>query len=202
MEALINYWKKYWFIWLGTGIILIAAGIFISLSKPYSFHGTVINPPKQAPNFSLLDTKGSTFRLSDYKGKIVLLFFGYTNCPDECPATLAIMKQVWANLGNKVDQIKFVFITVDPERDTGPVLQSFIDKFNSDFIGLTGSESEMKPVWNSFGVYVTKSGTGPDYSVSHSLNLYLVDKKGDVAVIYPYPTTVEDLSKDLFHLVD
>ncbi len=203
MNFLQNNWHRFRFVWLGIIIIFITAGLLLIsfLTKPYTYHGTVINPPKAAPDFSLQDTQGNTFRLSDYKGQLVLIFFGYTNCPDECPATCAILEQVWSGLGTKTSQVKFVFITVDPDRDTAPVLRTFLAKFNSQFIGLTGSVSELQPVWTDFGVYVTKSGSGADYSVSHSLNLYLVDKQGDVYLIYPYPTTTDELLKDLSHLL-
>jgi protein SCO1/2 len=190
--------------WLGVLILVILAGLVsgVTFFRPYQFNGTVIDPPGLAPNFTLTDTKGQAFQLASQKGQIVLLFFGYTHCPDECPATLAVMKQVWAGLGNKTDRVKFDFITVDPERDTTSIIRAWLDKFNPDFIGLTGSMAQLQSVWKAYGVTVIKNNDGPDYSMTHSLNVYLVDEQGNLHVIYDYPFSQDALLKDLLHLLN
>ena len=193
--------KKIWF-WIVAILVVIGLVIGFIFLRPYQYHGTVITPAKPAPDFSLTDTQGQAFDLSSQKGQIILLFFGYTNCPDECPTTLAMMKQVWAGFGNKTDQVKFDFITVDPDRDSPQVIRLWLDKFNPDFIGLTGSMAQLQSVWQAYGVTVIKNNDGPNYSVTHPLNIYLVDKQGDVFIIYPYPSTSTDIFNDVIHLLN
>lgn len=198
-------WIKSRFFWYGIFIVLLAAGGFliVAQAQPYSYHGTVINPPKPAPNFTLTDVQGQTFQLSSQKGRVVLLFFGYTNCPDECPTTLAIVKQAISSLGNKANQVEFVFITVDPDRDTATVLQSYLQKYDPTFIGLTGSSVGLQPVWSNYGVYVTKNAgsTSTSYTLTHSTNLYVINQQGYLSIVYSYGTPPGDISNDLLHLL-
>jgi protein SCO1/2 len=198
-------WVKSGYFWLGIFIVLLAVGGFflVALTRPYNYHGTLITPPKIAPDFSMTDVQGQSFSLGSQKGKITLLFFGYTNCTDECPTTLAIVNQAISNLGEKASQVVFVFVTVDPERDTAAVLRAYLAKFNPAFIGLTASLPDMQPIWNDYGVYVTKvAGTNPDnYSVTHSLSLYLINQQGYLTIVYPYGTQPNDISNDLMHLL-
>src|SRR5512135_226101 len=129
-------------------VFLVGVGILIGLALvlggwgiykvSYRFHGSVIDPPVRAADFSLIDQNGASYRLSDQKGKTVLLFFGYTHCPDECPGTLAQFKQIKQLLGKKADQVEFAMITVDPERDTVGQLRNYVPGFDPSFIGLTG----------------------------------------------------------------
>ncbi len=120
------------------------------------------------------------FRLSDQKGQIVLLFFGYTHCPDVCPVTLSHFKQIKADLGDQADQVRFVFITVDPERDTADQLSQYLPNFDPDITGLTGSRQSLESVWKSYGVYQAKQevGSAAGYLVDHTARTYLIDQQG------------------------
>ena len=181
-------------------VLLVWAAAF---ARPYELHGSEITTEVQAPAVNLTRADGSPFRISALKGKIVLLFFGFTSCPDVCPTTLADFKRVKADLGEKADQLAFIFITVDPQRDTPEGAQAYAAGFDPQFIGLSGSEIELEPVWQGYGVYrkVTESGSAASYEVDHSSRVYLVDSTNRLRVTYPYGTPVEDLTADIRFLL-
>ena len=181
-------------------VLLVWAAAF---ARPYELHGSEITTEVQAPAVNLTRADGSPFRMSALKGKIVLLFFGFTSCPDVCPTTLADFKRVKADLGEKADQLAFIFITVDPQRDTPEGAQAYAAGFDPQFIGLSGSETELEPVWQGYGVYrkVTESGSAASYEVDHSSRVYLVDSTNRLRVTYPYGTPVEDLTADIRFLL-
>ena len=181
-------------------VLLVWAAAF---ARPYELHGSEITTEVQAPAVNLTRADGSPFRISALKGKIVLLFFGFTSCPDVCPTTLADFKRVKADLGEKADQLAFIFITVDPQRDTPEGAQAYAAGFDPQFIGLSGSEIELEPVWQGYGVYrkITESGSAASYEVDHSSRVYLVDSTNRLRVTYPYGTPVEDLTADIRFLL-
>jgi protein SCO1/2 len=131
------------------------------------FRGSVIDQAAPAPDFSLADTTGQDYSLSSSRGKVVLLFFGYTQCPDECPATMAQFTRIRADLGAKANEADFVLISVDPQRDTPEVIKSYVATFDPAIHGLTGTKDQLTPVWNSYGVAVeyTPSATPDGYLV-------------------------------------
>src|SRR5215211_4478411 len=132
---------------------IVAAGVFL-FSKPASFRGTTYAEPYPvAPEIELTRANGTRFRLSETRGKVVALFFGYTSCPDVCPTTMAELKQALEKLGNKADQVQVLFVTVDPQRDTPERVQEYVNHFNPDFIGLSGLEADLAKVWNDYGVF-------------------------------------------------
>ncbi len=195
--------RRYW-IWIGLIILLAAIGfVSVVFARPYSFHGSVYQPPMAAPDFSLQNTDGQLFQLSKQRGQLILLFFGYTNCPDECPATLAVVKQVFANLGSQSSRVDFVFITVDPQRDNSTQIRSFLAKYNASFIGLAGSTAELTPVWRAYGVYQQPpiNSTVPQYQITHSTQLYLIDPQGQLRMTYNLDTTVDEISQDIQHIL-
>jgi protein SCO1/2 len=137
--------------------------------------------------------------LSDQKGKIVLLFFGYTSCPDVCPTTLAELKQVMDGLGNKAESVQVVFISVDPERDTPEKIQQYVEHFSKGFIGLSGSTEKLQSIWDKYGVFREKvaSDSALGYTVNHTARTYLVDADGNLRLSYGFQTPVEDIVSDL-----
>jgi protein SCO1/2 len=141
--------------------------------------------------------------LSDQQGKVVLLAFGYTNCPDVCPITLAQFKQIKAGLGSDAESVRFVFITVDPERDTPERLSLFLGSFDPEFSGLTSSRSSLEPVWQEYGVFQQKQApdsTG-NYTVDHTARIYVIDKSGNFRLTYPYDMDASGIIEDVNHLV-
>jgi protein SCO1/2 len=181
---------------------LVAAATLLTLvfAKPASFHGTSYNKPYPiAPQIELMRSNGETFRLSDQKGKIVLLFFGYTSCPDVCPTTLAELKQVMDGLGDKSKSVQVVFVSVDPKRDTPEKIQEYVEHFNQSFIGLSGSIDELKTIWDNYGVVreEVESDSAFGYTVNHTARTYLVDADGNLRLSYGFQTPVEDIVSDL-----
>ncbi len=193
-----------WFL-LGLVTVIGVAALFgLALARPYSLHGSPIDTPKPAPEIALTDAGGQPFRLTDQKGKLVLIFFGYTNCPDVCPTTLAQFKQVRADLGKEAGQVQFVFVTVDPNRDTPARMSQYLASFDPTFIGIPGSEAQLATVWRSYGVSVDTSAgqaaTAND-TVNHSAYTYLIDRQGRLRLIYDYGTPYTDIEQDIRFLL-
>jgi protein SCO1 len=187
-------------------ILVVAAVLLLGGCAQYQWKGTLYEPANAAPEIDGVNWDGSSFKLSELKGKPVLLFFGYTNCPDVCPTTLAEMRVLRQNLGANADKTAFVYVTVDPERDTVARLKEFIPLFDKAFYGIHVNEGELETVKKGYGVYAEKvfkdpSNPAAGYSVDHTARLYLVDPAGRLAASYPYGTDVADIQKDVEHLI-
>lgn len=157
------------------------------------------------PDFTLRDQHGRPFRLSDRKGRAVVLFFGFVHCPDVCPTTLSTWKQIRQALGERAPQVEFVFITVDPERDTPQLLREHLGIFSDAFVGLTGTLEELDPVYKAYGVTREKvviSTGASGYLVDHSTMMYLIDPNQECRVLFPYNAPAEDVLHDLNQLLD
>ena len=193
----------YFVLFIVTAVIALTILVEIVFRRPYSFHGTVINPPLPLTDFALQTANEEVFRLSEQKGKIVLLFFGYTSCPDVCPTTLATFKQVYERLGDDAQKIKFVMITADPERDTPDKVAEYAARFNPEFIGLSGDIAKREAIWKELGVFVEKqdSGSAAGYLVSHTSSVYVLDQSGDLIMTFPYGTSATDMVNDLTQLL-
>jgi protein SCO1/2 len=190
-------------LWVGLGsllLVLLAALATFWFAKPASFRGTSYSEPYPvAPSIELTQANGEPFRLSDQRGKIVLLFFGYTTCPDVCPTTLAGLKLVMDGLGDAADSVQVVFISVDPDRDTPEKIQKYAEHFNPNFIGLTGSLEELQKIWDGYGVFrsVTQTDSALGYTVDHTARVTLVDGDGNLRLSYGFQTPVEDIVHDI-----
>jgi protein SCO1/2 len=192
-------------IWLSGGLIgllLILLGVGFVL-RPYTYRGTLIEPPLPMADFQLIDQHGADFRLSDLKGKLVLVFFGYTYCPDICPITLAEFKQIKENLAQQADKVRFVFITVDPQRDSPEVLAKHLQNFDPQFIGLTGPEEELARVWKQFGAYreIRQVEGSQNYLVDHTVRIYVLDAEQNLILTYSYDIGARILLEDIRHLL-
>ncbi len=181
-------------------IVIGAATWLVWLTQPVRFRGTAYSEPYPvAPPIELRRADGSWFRLSDQRSKIVLLFFGYTSCPDICPTTMAEMKRVVEQLGRAGEQVQVVFISVDPERDTPQRVQEYANHFRPDFIGLSGSLEELQPIWDAYGIYravaTTESMVG--YLVDHTARVFLIDGNGYLRLLYGFQTPVGDIVHDI-----
>lgn len=165
------------------------------------WHGSLLDPPVAAPDFALTDPAGGTFRLSDQRGHPVLLFFGYTACPDVCPTELGTWRRVREMLGPDGERVRWVFITVDPERDTPERVGKYVRSAGHEsFVGLTGSRAELEKVWRDYNVYVKKEEPkepGGYYAVTHSALTYLVDRDGRLVLLWSFGTKAEDMAADL-----
>jgi protein SCO1/2 len=186
-------------------VIIAAVGILFGfvIERPYTFRGSVIDPAVPAPEFSLLSSQGGEYRLDSKTGKFVLIFFGYTYCPDVCPTTLYEMKEIKARLNDKAENLEFVFITVDPDRDTQEQLTRYLTSFDGSFFGLTGTTQQLEKVWKDYGVYreIQETENSLGYLVDHTSRLYLINSQGELMMTYLYETTLEEIISDLNYLI-
>jgi len=169
-----------------------------------SFYGATLDPPRAAPDFSLADQHGGRFRLSEQKGDVVVLFFGYTSCPDVCPGTLAQYRHVKRTLGEEAERVQFIFVTVDPERDSRERLYEYINLFDPEFKALWGELEELQAVWRAYGVYVEKvdaPGSSAGYLVNHTSVSYVIDTDGNLRLIHLYGMPDDQVIHDLKRLI-
>ena len=171
--------------------------------QPYVLHGFAMQPPKPAADFTLTAHTGARVSLHDFRGKLVLLYFGYTFCPGVCPTTLANVAQVLHQFGAKANQVQLLMISVDPERDTPDRLAAYVPHFHPSFLGLTGSAADVAAVAPLFGIYYEKQEgtTDTGYLVNHSPTLMVVDQRGIMRLIIPFNTTVPDIAADVAALL-
>jgi protein SCO1/2 len=190
-------------LWVGLSLFLllgIVVALYIIFTTPASFRGTTyVEPFPAAADFSITRADGSVFQMAEQKGHITLLFFGFTNCPDVCPTTLAELNQAMAQLGGSSEQIQVVLITVDPARDTPEKIQQYVAQFNPSFIGLSGSQPELEKIWADYGVYreIVGDPASDDYDVEHTARITLVDADGNLRLSYGTDVPVEDIVHDL-----
>jgi protein SCO1/2 len=186
-------------------VALIALGNFVWRYRPYRFHGKVVTSAEYAPNFTLTSSRtGEPVSLTDFEGKVVLLYFGYTTCPDVCPATLNDVATALNMLGGKAKNVQFLWITVDPERDSPEKMEDYVKHFHPDFLGLTPrSPEETLAIATQYGIYYKKRdyGSKAGYLMDHTATITLIDQKGYLRVLYPFGTKPEDLATDLEYLL-
>jgi protein SCO1/2 len=155
-------------------------------------------------DFSLLDPDGNQKTLADYKGKIVVMFFGYTQCPDVCPTTLTEMQQAMTLLGPQSDKVQVLFVTVDPERDTAAILKQYVPAFDPRFLGLRpADEAALEKVTKDFKIYYKKvPGTSPgSYTMDHTAGSYAFDPEGHLRLYIKHAQGPETLAHDLKELL-
>jgi protein SCO1/2 len=162
----------------------------------------VFNPAREAPDFSVRGSDGAPLSLSRYRGKVVVLGFGYTSCPNVCPATLAVLAQAQRKLGPLASQVQVIYLTVDPERDSTERLKQYLAAFDSSFVGGTGSAAQMAAVRASYGVSAEKVGSGKDYGVAHSSFIYLITRDGKLRALMPFGHKADDYVHDISMLLN
>ena len=172
-------------------------------NEPHVFYGSPYQDPNPAPPIPLLDTSGFPFQLKDYHGKIILLYFGYTFCPDVCPSTLANVRHILDELGDSSHEVVFMMITVDPARDSPENLEKYMSRFHPGYIGIWGEGEELEIVKQSYGVF---SETDPEsdpvnYLVSHTARIFLIDQEGILRTGYSFGTSKEEILSDIEYLI-
>jgi protein SCO1 len=178
-------------------------GLGGACSEP--LRGIVMEDPEPAAPLVLTDASGARFDLAASKGSVVLIYFGYTHCPDVCPTTLGDWARARRALGEEASRVRFVFVSVDPQRDTPTVAQAYAWQFDSSFVGLTGSEAELeslKKAWN-IAAYPETLGDprSRDYAVAHPAHTYVVDREGRLRVLYEPGVRGEELAEDIRKLL-
>jgi protein SCO1/2 len=177
-------------------LILLASAVHAADGK---LKAGVFDPPRQAPDFSLSGSNGSELELSRYRGKVVLLGFGFTSCAYVCPTTLSTLAKARKKLGPSGNDLQVVYVTVDPERDSPAKMRSYLSSFDASFIGATGTPEQLGNVRRAYGVVATKvKGKDPaDYSVDHSSFVYLIDREGSLRALMPYGHSADDFAHDV-----
>lgn len=160
-------------------------------------HGIDLSGASFGDGFQLKDPDGKVRTLEDFKGKVVLMFFGFTQCPDVCPTALVNASQIKSLLGSDGDDLQVLFITVDPERDTPEVLREYAQAFDPSFIGLYGSAEETAAVAKAYRVYYAKVPTGNSYTMEHTALTYVFDREGTLRMALRHEQTPEQSVEDI-----
>ncbi len=162
--------------------------------------GGAFDPPRIAPDFSLRGSDGTELKLSRYRGKLVVLEFGYTSCFDVCPTSLAMLAQARKKLGAMAADVQIVYVTVDPERDTIAIMKPYLAAFDPSFVGATGSAETLAAVRKAYGISASKNmipGSKTAYTMSHSSYLYLIDRQGSLRSMMPFGSSADDVAHDI-----
>lgn len=187
-------------------------------AQDQSSGGAVVKPPFQVRDFTLTNQAGALLSLKDLRGRAVILFFGYTHCPDVCPTTLADFTQVKKLLGARAERVAFVFVTVDSQRDTPAVLKEYLNHFDPGFIGLTGDETTLRSMAAEYGAYFSiptdqqKGDSDKDhhvegidsdnYFVQHTSPAYLIDPRGFLRLVYFNGTAPEIIAQGIRQILE
>ena len=172
-------------------------------APPHKFSAVDLTGAQYAHGFDLPDVDGKPRTLADFKGKVTAVFFGYTQCPDACPTTMAALAGVTKALGPDAGKLQVVFITIDPARDTAPLLKSYVTNFNPSFLALHGDDAQTKAVAKEFKVFYEKvpGKTADSYTMDHTAGTYLFDTQGRIRLFARQNMDVEPLAADIKALI-
>lgn len=186
--------------WLRSACVLILVVLLAACEEPKlpsPFHAGDVSAKFAQADFRLNDHYGKPRTLADFRGKVVVMFFGYTHCPDVCPTTLADLAQARRMLGPAAKQVQVLFVTLDPERDTRELLAQYVPAFDSSFLGLYGDAQTTAQVSKTFAVTFQKQATTSGYNIDHSSGTFLIDTNGQVRLLAPYGQRAEWLVDDV-----
>ncbi len=188
---------------LRRSMLIAGAALLTACDLFGGFKGMAVDPPRDMPTFVFTKADGSRFTTAPEPGRPMVLFFGYTHCPDVCPTTLADWKRVRAKLGDEASAVRFVFVTVDPDRDTPAVAERYARMYDAAFEGVSGDAITTSRIIEAFGVAAAREpGTNATgYLVSHSSQVFLVDSHGKLVALYPFGTGWDALAADLERLL-
>ena len=189
----------------------VAAWSTLALAMPWTltacgdkgpaFKGSDITGTHLGKNWTLTDFDGRPRTLASFAGKVVVVFFGYTQCPDVCPTSLAELADVMHKLGPDADKVQVLFITIDPDRDTAEILKQYATAFDSRFLALRGTAEETRKAAAAFKAYYAKvpgkSGAADDYTMDHTAAFYLFDTQGEARVLAKHDASAGDLTHDI-----
>ena len=177
--------------------LLLASGV--ACAADGKLKAGVFDPPRVAPDFSLQGSDGSELKLSRYRGKVVLLGFGFTHCGYVCPTTLATLAKAQKKLGPSGNDAQVVYVTVDPERDSPERMRTYLAAFDARFVGGTGTPEQLAKVRQAYGIQATRTASrdSQDYAVDHSSFVYLIDRDGNLRALMPYGHGADDFAHDV-----
>lgn len=187
-------------------VAVLLALLVGSCSRGYQFHGTLYNPPQPAPAIPGINWDSQPFDLAELQGKVVLVFFGYTYCPDACPLTLAELRQLRSDLGEQAQDVAVVFVSTDPQRDTPGRLGQYVKLFDPSFYGVHVTATDLPAVKQAYGVFSEQNtavaASSPDgYLIDHSGYIYVIDKRGDLRMAFGYSLPKDGLLADVRYLL-
>lgn len=201
-------------LFLATGVFLVAFvafyQLFSGLQQPDKdstvivtsgdYTGTSYDPPIQITDFIATSSTGNEIRLSDFKGHYVLMFFGYTHCPDVCPTTLVEFRKVKQDLGESADDVIFLFISVDAPRDTPEVVETYVTRFDPEFVGISADDKTLSLVGSEFGLFydrLTDERRGENYLVDHTARSFLLSPERELIMSFAYATDAEIIANGI-----
>ncbi|MCA9999080.1 MAG: SCO family protein [Anaerolineales bacterium] len=196
--------------WLLGALLVVVVFIAVRLVQGYpligprQLHGFVMNEPAPVGDFTLTSHNGDPVSLSDFRGKLVLLYFGYTSCPDVCPMTMVELTKARESLPERFqDDVQVLMVTVDPERDTPALLANYLSHFDETFLGLTGTPEEIEAAAAPLGIFYEKRVVedSETYFMDHTATVAVVDRQGRLRLVWPFGMPVEDVASDLGYLV-
>jgi protein SCO1/2 len=180
--------------------LMVVSGLvlFTDVFGEPELNGTLYNEPRDTPEFTLTSASGEPVSLSDYRGQVVLIYFGYTFCPDACPATMADLARAKEQAGVD-DEVQVLMISVDPQRDTPQTVQEYVENFDPSFVGLTGEEAQLAAAAEDFGVFFQKQEGSEEtgYLVDHTARVFLINQEGELMLTYAFDTPPEQIASDL-----
>jgi len=188
---------------LSVAALLALAGCQRASDKP-AFQGVDITGAEYARNLALPDADGKPRTLGDFKGKVTVVFFGYTQCPDVCPTTMAELAEVKRSLGAQGDKVQGVFVTIDPERDTPALLKAYLGNFDPGFVALRGTPEQTQAAAKEFKVFYAKvpGKAEGSYTMDHTAASYVFDTQGRVRLFERYGSGPKALAGDLQRLLN
>jgi protein SCO1/2 len=175
----------------------LAASCTAAVAATEPLKAGVFEPPRAAPEVALRGSDGRDFKLANYRGKVVLLAFGFTSCPAVCPTTLATLAQARGELGAAAADVQVVFVTVDPERDDVARLKAYVTAFDPAFVGATGEPAALERARQGFGATATKVPVGSGFAFDHTSSVFIVDRQGRLRGMMPYGRSARDYVHDL-----
>lgn len=190
-------------------LVAMVAGVWVSGNffnlqpDQTELHGTRFSEPRALQPFTLTDHTGKSFGIEQLIDKWSFVFFGYTYCPDVCPTTMSVLNSVANRLGDNAPAVQYIFVSVDPERDTPEQLGQFVTWFNGDFIGVTGTDPELENLTRQLGVVYMRIPDGKEsgtYTVDHTASVLLFDPDGKFHAIFSAPLNAAELAEDLMRL--
>jgi protein SCO1/2 len=197
--------RRRWIALLAAAVV-VAAGttgaIVVSRDRPPEFYGAVTDPPRRVADLAFTPTPGQTIHLSDFRGKLLVIYFGYTRCPDVCPTAMSTIAEAMRRLGPQATQVQVAIVTVDPERDTPAVLQRYVSRFDPRFVGLTGAQDEIAAAAQDFGVYAAREpGPSAGYVIGHTAAASVIDRQRRIRVVFFEGMGAEEIASDLRRLL-
>jgi protein SCO1/2 len=171
--------------------------------RPQALHGTELVAGDPLPDFTMQASSGGAASLSDFRGQWVMLYFGYTSCPDVCPTTLGDMALAYGMLGRRAERVQGVMVSLDPARDTPEKMAAYLRYFEPSFIGMSGEQAQVDEAAMRYGIFFERrAGANPDdYFIDHTSSLLLIDPQGRLRVMYPYGVVPEDIAADVKYLM-